>query len=176
MTTLVRACFGVLAGLMVAACPPQPPRPTPGPMSASTAPPGAVFAYSVAVNAVGPPRWTYTLKALFGPASPGDFSAVEIHSLCKISGQSVKVLLEVQGPAALGGAVGTNPPGFTISQPAPTDVRIDSKSAPTAGWSTLVISIEADCQNGAVHFIFDEGLTAATTPPRTVVGPVAGPQ
>jgi len=108
--------------------------------------------------------------------SPGDFSAVELHSTCNINAQKVTVLLEVAGPAAMGGPAGKTPPGFYITQAAPTDVRIESKTAPTAGWSTLVVEIEADCRNGSVNFIFDEGLTAATSPTRTVVGPVAGPQ
>lgn len=176
--SIKRVCLAVLVGLLVAACPPPPPppAPTPGPMSASSTNPSSVFTYNVTVNVTGPPSWTYTLKALFGPSSPGDFSAVEIHSLCRINASDVSVLLTIAGPPTFGRPASTTPPAFTITQPAPTDVRIESNSAPSAGWSTMILQLQADCQNGSVHFTFDEGLTVATSPARFVVGPVAGPQ
>jgi len=160
--------------VLLTSCPPPPPPPPPTkpvPLSASKTTP--VFTFSVTVLASGPPLWSYRLQSTV-PGGTGDFTSVQLHSTCDLSNATVKVLLETPGGFATPGPGGVTPaPGFTISRPAPTDILIDSKAAPTSGWATLIISIEADCGNGPVDFAFTDTPTAATG---IVVGPVAGPK
>jgi hypothetical protein len=146
-----------------------PAAPPPPPVAASKV--TAVFTFSVKVLASGPPLWSYSLTSTV-PGGTGDFTSVQMHSTCDLSKAKTKVLLEKPGGFATPGPSGTIPnPGFTISQPAPTDILIDSKAAPASGWETLIISVEVDCANGAIDFIFKDAPTGSNI----VVGPVAGP-
>jgi hypothetical protein len=163
----------IAAVLVAAACRSvAPPAVTPGPMSATTGP------NSVTVVATGPPTWSYVLKSnsVIAASGPGNFSAVQIHSICPVSANGVAVLFCSPGVMPPTFAPAPTAPTPVMTQISPTDVRVDSAGAPLAGWAAMVISVTAEaCRNGAVTFTFQQG-AITPAPAVAVVGPVAGPE
>lgn len=153
-------CLGLV--LTVCGCAPPPPA---GPPTTATGNGGSLptgVTYNVAVNPVGPPKWTYTVTGTSTSPFGVLFNSVQVHSVSDISKCAVTVLP-------------TPSSAHVVFSPASTDLTITSQpTTPATWWSAITFSLECDKSNGNVHLFFIQR-TSSGQNVGVVVGPIAGP-
>jgi hypothetical protein len=153
-------CF-ILA--LYGCAPPPPPVVPPTTATGSGGSSATGVTYTVVVNPVGPPKWTYTVTGKSTSPFGIQFNSVQVHALSDISKCDVSAF-PIPSSA------------HVVFRPAKTDVTITSQpTTPAAWWTGITFSLECDKTNGNVHLFFIQG-TQTGQNVGVVVGPIAGPQ